>query len=321
LGSDGSNDKSSVAVVGGTQTTSDVVDTNKEQREIGEKFAALESQVLQKLAEYETSSLKSQQATAKGQNIMTWATVIIAATTITYAVISYFQLRSMKETGADTHDFAGAAQTQANAAQTQANSAQFTALASVMQAMQAVRFADAAKTSADSTVRIAKYNARAVRLTQNDLRARMGVSEVVGFKLAAGSPLEGTAIITNTGKTPALNVRTRTEFQYGVMDGAPPQFPNPNIKSLDTLSPTITVVQAGQQQHASVRDNVPITQEVFDGIKSGKTRLLFRVLITYDDVFTPTSGGQVGRLRTEYCAYYAPRLDALFDCEFGNHAD
>jgi hypothetical protein len=175
--------------------------------------------------------------------------------------------------------------------------------------------ADAAKTSASNSASIAKSTERAVHITQDDLRARMGVSETVEFQLAVDKPLRVVVLSANTGKTPTLNVRTHVEFQTSVQGGAPARI---DFAARENLV-SVAVVQAGLQQRSPIEiDRLP--PEVIANIKEGHIRLLIRTLITYDDIFTPPHDG-VGKLRTEHCSVYSPSMDSLFNCDFGNHAD
>jgi hypothetical protein len=286
LSSEGSTDKPSVTVVGVTQTTPDVVDAGKEQREIGEKFAALESQVLQKLAEFETSSLKSQQATAKGQKIMTWATVIIAATTIAYAVTSYFQLRSMNDTGNDTHDLAVAAQNQSNAAQ-------YTAIANLMQAMQAIRFADAAKISANNSDRIARGSEDAVKATQASMR--LDQRAWITLDTPTGDPVAGETFspklpFRNSGRTPARNLTSSITLQ----PSPTAEGPNLNIhgKTIDTPSNGLLTPNQSFTSIARLADMTEpqlrlhkVTDSDMAAIHSDVVRFYLYGRINYDDVF------------------------------------
>jgi len=325
LGSDGSSDKPSVAVVGGTQATSDVVDANKEQREIGEKFAALESQVLQKLADLETSSFKSQQATAKGQNIMTWATVVIAATTIAYAITSYFQLRSMKETGADTHDLAVAAQTQANAAQaqsaaaqTQANSAQLAVVTSLMQVMQSMRLANATADSAKAAKISAVNSGRAVssadRNLQISLKPSLSPDGIFGStNLAArqrvvfsDKPIKIYVFMKNTGQSPA-SVR---DFACGMLATEPLPF--------EIECPRMEYVgehlyETGGEHWLSI-DIPAFSQDDLEAIKTNKKRLYVIFGASYKDQFGNS-------YHSDYCMMNSPTDDGSWpDCPESHYA-
>src|ERR1044071_5232851 len=127
------------------------------------------------------------------------------------------QLDSMNTTGNDTRTLAIAAQQQTAAAQ-------LTAFSNALQAIQAVRFAHAAaisaeatKTSAANSDRIARGSENAVKTAQEsmrlDQRARIGVSAVTDFHFVGEAPVRAVIRVANTGKAPAMNVRTHAELQ------------------------------------------------------------------------------------------------------------
>jgi hypothetical protein len=211
--------------------------------------------------------------------------------------------KTQSEIGAKTVDrVLTANETLAKAAQTSADANQ--------------TIANAAKKSADNSDRIARGNESAVKAAQDatrlDQRARIGVRDSTEFHFSSNAPLSANAVVVNTGKTPALNMRTHLEITW-VKAGMPlPPF------DLSSKLITIQVLPAGQVS------NIPISgaidADLFRAVNNAEKTLYLRVLVTYDDVFTAPHSG-IGVHRTEACSVFVPKTGALYGCEFGNYAD
>lgn len=156
-----------------------------------------------------------------------------------------------------------------------------------------------------------------VNASRLDQRAWIGFRQA-DFHLAADAPLAVTVHSINTGKTPALNVRSHIELQT-----VPIGLPVPAI-NLDSPShwglKSITVCDPSQEHTTPIKADAPPDPIVFKAIKDGHMRLYVRIRFTYDDVFAKPLH-RVGAHRSEHCWIYVVPADDLEDCDFGNYAD
>lgn len=215
------------------------------------------------------------------------------------------QLKEMHTTGVDTHTLAE--QTKVLAESTRIS-------------------ADAAKISAENSNRIARGSETAVKIAHTsirlDQRARIGIRAEDGFHFASDTPPKVKVLFVNSGKTPALNVRTHAEFQFVSMGVAQPPADTGATPEYEALK-SVTVLHAAQVSFVPLQGKVAdpaAMEEVFRLVKDGKMTLYLRVVITYDDVFAPRHSG-IGLHRVESCDVYIPALDGLYGCGFGNYTD
>lgn len=127
-----------------------------------------------------------------------------------------------------------------------------------------------------------------------DQRAWVGVKELhLTEALTANKHIEFVVEVQNMGKTPGLNVTTRTQFS---MD------PPIDLKSIDLLGVDLgnRVVPPGTESYPSIvvfpGDRV-LTEEEVAVLKKRKTPLYLFGLITYEDIF-----GEFHR--TRFCGVY-----------------
>jgi hypothetical protein len=126
--------------------------------------------------------------------------------------------------------------------------------------------------------------------------------------LKEGSPIILGTIITNSGKSPALKVRTlinARDLPSGVKF-SPDYGKYPN--------PAITVIQPNMQLSLSTNPMPSLTASDIDIFRSGKRIVYLFGKITYEDVFERPHS-------TTFCMSLAPSLDTFVSCETYNEAD
>ena len=110
--------------------------------------------------------------------------------------------------------------------------------------------------------------------------------------LQPNQPVTIRVVITNTGMTPALNVRTRTT--PGITGVRPEHTPDATAKPLIDVD-----LGAGQIVTTSTTMSVPLTQARFDALVAAQLRLFLVISITYEDVFPDSEPNM-----TETCVVY-----------------
>lgn len=141
-------------------------------------------------------------------------------------------------------------------------------------------------------------------------RAFVGVTSLTMDKdFAEGQGTKITAVIVNSGKTPAFNVRVRHYFAYAPK----PISKNLRFTPMATVSttfllPLVQLVQAS--------DKVPAPpKEVRELIRRGTIAFVAYGIIEYTDVFKK-------KRVTKYCYLYDPALPLFFQvCANGNEAN
>lgn len=142
-----------------------------------------------------------------------------------------------------------------------------------------------------------------------DQRAWVGVDRVDKFEPKSNQDLSVELNMINTGKTPAVHVKTKAAV-IPMKKGDPfsatyPGNPTPNIESNSVLMP---------QQHMTMSTppiNIPAAQ--YDSIKNHLTILYVYADITYDDIYGK-------RHETTFCVMYYPELTGPTPCNVYNDA-
>jgi hypothetical protein len=150
-----------------------------------------------------------------------------------------------------------------------------------------------------------------------DQRAWVGI-RAVDFHLTSDSPLAANVRFVNTGKTPALNMRTVLNFQWVTTQESltplnPAQAVPYRVNSISTMNPA-------QEAVTPIQSTGPLEPTIFKSISDGRMRLYLRVRVTYDDIFARPRKG-VGAHQTEQCWVYIPIESGWQDCDFGNYAN
>ena len=178
--------------------------------------------------------------------------------------------------------------------------------ASVTQADQVSKSARAADRSATAAETSSNTSRAALEVSE---RAYLGVTAVGMDKdFTDGQSTKVTAVIANSGKTPAFNVQTRHYFNY-VPKPIPLKLPFAKLELVSTaeLLPLVQLTQAS--------DNVPApSKDMVELMRQGKLAFVAYGIIEYTDIFRK-------KRTTKYCYIYDPANPTLFQvCPSGNEA-
>jgi hypothetical protein len=181
--------------------------------------------------------------------------------------------------------------------------------------------ATAAETNAKTSERIAKASESSVEATREALRleqrAWIAMDTVTAFPLTAGGPAAVHVSLRNTGKTPAVNVKTGARmrvFAKGVepsLTFAGSQWLGQQSNSI--LAPNSTVNLRGMTYDREGRPYNLLDNDVA-GFADGAIVLYFDGVVTYDDIFKRSH-------RTTFCTYWDPAISGYNDCARGNEAN
>ena len=142
-----------------------------------------------------------------------------------------------------------------------------------------------------------------------ELRSYLGISEVGVQDVEAGKRPLIRAILRNSGRTPAKNVKT---VYHAAM--YPPGIgllaPLPNDKE-----PSNGVLGSGDDKLLSINLTVDLTNEHVDALRSDALRIYFWGICTFEDVF-----GDTWSVPFQYVRQGPPgaKLEAMSVCEVGN---
>jgi hypothetical protein len=144
-----------------------------------------------------------------------------------------------------------------------------------------------------------------------DQRAWVGPIEATPVQdlKVGGRPIFG-VVVTNSGKTPALNLQhmLRTDV-YKKGATFRPTYPSPSIeRSISVLQPGMRITFVTNAVEG------PVTQANIDTLKSGAYVIKYYGRMSYDDVFG-------GHHMTTFCLYIAPNLTGVSSCDSYNQAN
>ncbi len=244
------------------------------------------------------------------------ATIVSAISTCTYAVFTYLQWRALSEQiyeiksgSADTHDLAVAAKKQSEQAEAQTRkmgeSLQRTDNligATNTLAKESKRSADIAKNALDS-------NTRTFRLDERPWI--MGFRFQIANEPEENKPLPVNIWVTNTGKTPAIDVVPQWKLFSWDTEPLPTEFGLPigAVISRGIISPGSTAV-------SFTTDPIVFNTTQLAAYNAGNTRIYVHARIVYKDIFNEQHW-------TSLCIIHkhGMPLDSWNYCEHGNDAD
>lgn len=239
------------------------------------------------------------------------ATIVSAASTLTYAVFTYLQWRVLSEQIAeikkgsnDTHTLATAADTQSKQAieQTKKMGESITKTDKLIGATSDL--AKEAKRSADIANEGVKLTRKALRLDQ---RAWVGPLAVNKISIKPGVENELEIVITNTGKTPALNMESHVMLHF--MPASKPMtfgYLPPKERVVDTLYP--------HGQITLMTSKFILTIPQMEYLKMSESILYTYGKITYKDIFGESH-------LTTFCFKVETTLESAISCEVYNAAN
>lgn len=154
-----------------------------------------------------------------------------------------------------------------------------------------------------------------------DQRAWIGVNQISGIKYAdSGKQVyikEGQQFIpeisfTNSGKTPAINVKTAIRMGW-LKAGVQPDFPLTDAESV--LNSTTYVVNPNVVSYFSpaLFDKLPTKSDI-DKLTSGQDYICVIGMITYEDIFHRSHF-------TKFCMKLDPDLTRISPCSIYNEAN
>jgi hypothetical protein len=159
-----------------------------------------------------------------------------------------------------------------------------------------------------------------INATQLDQRAWVGVIDVkpAPFGDTANKPVylkEGfpaifEIVITNSGKTPALKVKTL----MCVKPLLPKAKISPACNRREIPKQSVDVIQPGEHLIMSTPPSKVLNASHIDFIKNGKTIIYLFGIITYQDIFRK-------KHQTTFCKFLLPSLSSIASCETYNEAN
>jgi hypothetical protein len=161
------------------------------------------------------------------------------------------------------------------------------------------------------TVRAARRSADAAeRAVSLDQRAWVAPVEFPDPQIVPDTQVVLKAVVTNTGRTPALSVRTMT-----TTDTLPPGKPfKPIFEDQPDQSKSLSVIMPNMRVVVSKTSAIEVTQAHIDILKSGGLRLFFYGKIDYDDIFGKPH-------TTTFCFLLKPSLKGAISCDTYNEAN
>ena len=169
------------------------------------------------------------------------------------------------------------------------------------------RSADAAISAADTAKKTFEEQ---VKIFQQDQRAWVGPVEIPRPVIKAGTKATFAAIITNAGKTPALNFKTL--FAY--VDLAPGQNLVPRYNLSKKAIPSVSTLLPSMRMVISIVTEDTTNEEDVRRLATGERVLHAFGQLTYDDVFgRPHS--------TKFCFYVLTDLTTARSCPEYNEAN
>lgn len=251
-----------------------------------------------------------------------WVMVSFTAVIAFWAGLQWYEMHG---SGKQADKLITAATKLADAARDQAQAAKDTANAAGKQVDAANRFADSAeginrgvagavtqlKAAADNAKASIEATKEAMRLDQ---RAWLGASDYT-YSIAESGPIDSSASVTNTGKTPALNILCKTSGTTKVKGYV--------LRDSDIVYPSeMPIVKEGTlfpNQHFPLKANATAMnsekQKIwFDNVQSGDWIQYFFGEVRYKDAF--------GRDHwTHFCTQFVPGTKSGTPCPIYNETD
>jgi hypothetical protein len=171
-------------------------------------------------------------------------------------------------------------------------------------AQAADRSAKAAERSADIAAESLKDSRRGFQISE---RPWLNVTNTnVTLPPDGGRPPRFDTTLTNSGKSPAYNVRVR-QWVFLADTISDKLMPEPSSISTSVVAPASYVIMTNSPTWV-------VTPEQFKDIVAKKLFLCFHGIAEYDDVFGK-------RHLTKWCAYTVPDKTAIYPCTTGNSAN
>jgi hypothetical protein len=180
---------------------------------------------------------------------------------------------------------------------------------------------DAARKSEAQAERSAKAGEASAATASQSLhvseRAYVHLTPSLAKPPSAAEKPHYSVVISNTGRTPALELTARMTGFIG-----PSSLPSDEAysKALDELSKlhreseSVGTLPAGQTAEEDTDSPVPLTQADVDHLSEGKTLLYIFAEVSYKDIFRQLH-------HTEICAFYQPASKAFSACHGHNNSD
>jgi len=253
-------------------------------------------------------------------------TAVIAFSTFFYMIFAGWTLLEIHSGSQDTHtlavkageqatrtgDIAGAANKIATAADKFSGSAD----SINQQSIRAVKAIENASAQSSAASRQAAKNAEATIKTAQDSfrdeqRAWVGAVMVTNIKMEVNQPISFMAVLTNSGKTPALHVKSLIAGTV-VLRGQPPDFA---YRPPQTVQSDFTIQPGMQVSNTPGPGGTALTDEQIKALKTGDLTTYLYGKMTYLDISKRTH-------HTTFCVVVLPpELDKWAWCDNYNEAD
>lgn len=228
-----------------------------------------------------------------------WAKVAVGMSFVAAIFIS-LQWCEMRRSAGDTHTLAQAAKRQAEKLGDMSKAADKIKLAARNMAAQEKEIANSTRKSlAESAAQNQKVVAAELGNSRLDQRAWVVLKGVAG-KPTLNKPLTLRVYFTNTGRTPARDVRVSCAVSAGTgempptLEGRP--YGNPNF-----LAPNALIF-------SSLRDSAKVSQSALDALSKGAVTLFVYGSALYDDVFGRTHW-------LTFCEFLTPDASSWDPCK------
>jgi hypothetical protein len=200
----GTEDHSPGAVA--AEAAPQIVDTPNPEAEIRKELVDFEGKILQRLGEFETSSLKQQERTARRETIVAWATGVIAVATFAYGIMSYLQWNELQNANARTD----------NLIQLGINNLRFANNSANVARHDTDNMFNVTTSEAESLETLASTNKELLRVNEEPILTHQGVKSTrKDGSLYTGEKVPVFVYFKNTGRGTAYDVHLWTESAQG----------------------------------------------------------------------------------------------------------
>lgn len=275
--------------------------------------ASEQAEIRKELGEFERISIQIQRR-------MLLVTGVVAGVTALYVGVTLLQYLAMRDQIADARKVSIEA---SKVTERQLKIAESQALSLKKLASASADAAGATKISATNSERLAKSSERSIETTKESLRldqrAWVGLVAFEGDPPTVGKPYRIRARLHNSGKTPAMNVRTVISVYHFPARSVPATLPRPQMvlgpPSLPILNPNADYLISDAIGDASGADIMLNEADVAAYTKSPITFVLYAWgRVTYDDIFRHHHW-------MTFCGRYNSTKNAYDACEHGNDMD
>ncbi len=160
--------------------------------------------------------------------------------------------------------------------------------------------AEAAKTQAINTGKAVDATVEQSRLDQ---RAWVGPKFTASIRIVAGEVGVSEVIITNTGRTPALNVWVKATNTVQGID----ETPTFNYPERPTARPKFGAISPGDGQKIVVQSVGPVSADLVDQLRNKQRIFRYYGLIHYEDIFGGTH-------ETKFCYSLREDMSTVYPC-------